>query len=227
MPATRVQTKTAPSAGYATSTAVVMDSNFTAGNMVLVAISYNDDVAGTVSTVVDGTNTYTKITSGASGADTTGELWYSYNISAVTSPTVTVTMSANSHDMAVIVREYSGLTTTNPLDKSSGIATSIGTTHTARPVATTSQNKELVVAMLSYGSNSTFTVGAGFSNLANQNASDIFESVALQDKDATSLDDYSATITAGTSSAGYFIIATFKEVIPGYPKGIYRMQGYQ
>lgn len=205
-----VQTKSGTSVGYAATVSVAMDSGFTAGNTVVIALTYNNDTTGTITGVTDGTNTFIKIADGITGADTQGELWYGYNISAVGSPTVVATNSGASHDMAMIVREYSGLTTTDPLDQTAEQASTSGTTHTSASTSTTTQADELVVAMISFGANTTFSAGTGYGNLAQQNASDIYEAVAMEDKTLSSTQTVSASFGTSSSGGGYVAVVTFK-----------------
>lgn len=214
MAATRVQTKTGKSSGYATTCALTWDGNTTSGSTIIVAVCYNNDYAGNVSTIVDSqSNTYTKINDGAV-ADVNGELWYAYNITGGTTPTITITMT-DGFDVCAIAREYSGLLTTDPLDVSSEGTTSNTTSHTSATTASTNQANELVVAMLAGSYNSTYTLGSGYSNLANINANDLYGSIAIEDKDVTSTGTQSATITTGTAINGYFAVSTFKEATGG------------
>lgn len=213
--ASRTQTKAGASVGYVTSYSITMDSSTTAGNTIVCAVAYNDDTAGTASLSDNKSNTWTKIAGGPSGGDTEGELWYSYNINGGASHQITVTFSANNHDSAIICREYSGLTTSDPLDKSAGSATAVSTSHTSASTAATTQANELVVAAVGVATNATCTAGAGYGNVTSQNASDLFTAVCMEDKDVASTGAQQATITTSASAATYFIVATFKEASSG------------
>ncbi len=125
--------------GAGTTDAIVWNSNTTTGNMVLVSIGI---VGTTVSSITDSqSNTYTKIDgTGTSRA----ELWYAYNITGGTTPTVTATCGAIGANVTMIIREYSGLTTTDPLDKHV-VGTGASTAASSGATAATAQANELVV----------------------------------------------------------------------------------
>lgn len=207
----RVQTLEDNSGTYVTDyTTSAFSSNTTNGNTIICAVVYNNDQSGTASLSDSESNSWSKIAGGDSGGDTEGELWYAYNITGGASHTITVTFSANYHDSAIICREYSGLTTTDPLDKSS-VQVTFGTSHTSAATAVTTQDNELVVAAIGASANVTCTAGTGYGNVADYNGSDLYEAVCIEDKDITSTGAQSATITTSASVAGYFIVATFKE----------------
>jgi hypothetical protein len=218
--ATVVQSKAANAGGYVTTPTIQFNSNTTTGNTIIIAVTYNDDVTGNPTSITDTTsNTYAKIAGGASGGDTTTELWYAYNITGGTTPTLTVNMSnANSHDFSMTLREVSGLTTTDPFDVKAEGATASGTTHTSPSTTTTSQADEFVYACMGLAANATFTAGAGYSNLAQVNGSDIFQASASESKSVSSTGTQSASFTTSATTVGYVIVATFKiAVVPGTP----------
>lgn len=226
--ATRVQTKSANSAGYVTTFNMTFDSSTTSGNTIICAVAYNNDTAGTLSLSDNKGNSYSQVVSG-SQPDTQAQLYYAANITGGASHQMTATMSANSHDIALICREYSGLST-SPLDKSAGGTTAAGTSHTSATTAATTQANELVVAMVGLTGNATCTAGAGFGNVVSQNGSDIFDGACLEDKDISSTGTQQATITTSGSVATYFIIASFKEAsassVNGVGSGVYMLSSH-
>lgn len=208
-----VQLKKANGAGYVTSFNMTFDSNTTSGNTIICGGAYNNDTAGTLSLSDNKGNTFNQIATGSSGGDTQGTLFYAYNITGGASHQITATMSANFHDIAVICREYSGLTTTDPLDKSSGTATALGTSHTSAATAATTQANELVVGFIAASANTTCTAGTNYGNVTSQNGSDLFEGSCMEDRTISSTGAQTATITTSASVVTYFIVATFKEVV--------------
>lgn len=219
-----VQTKAANAGGYVQVPTIQFDSNTTSGNTIIFSITYNDDVAGVVSSITDSqSNTYAKIAGGSSGGDTATELWYAYNITGGTTPTISVTMTvpANYHDFSMTAKEVSGLTTTDPFDVKAEGSTSSGTSHTSATTATTAQANELVNATFGLATNGTFTVGAGYSDLVEVNGSDLYQASASESKRVTSTGTQQATITSSASAVGYFIIATFKEASAGARRRLY------
>lgn len=211
--ATVVQSKAANAGGYVTAPTLQWNSNTTSGNTIIFAITYNDDVTGVVSSITDSqSNTYTKIAGGSSGGDTATELWYAYNITGGTTPTISVTMTvpANSHDFSMNAREMSGFTTTDPFDVKAEGATASGTSHTSATTGTTTQADEYVYGTLGLATNATFTLGSGFSDLSQTNGSDIFQASAAEGKTVSSTGTQQATMTTSAAAVGYFIVATFK-----------------
>jgi hypothetical protein len=214
MAATLLQSRAANTGGYTQNATIQWLSNTTTGSTVLISVTYNDDVAGAISTITDSqTNTYYKIAGGASGGDTTTELWYAYNITGGTTPTITVTTDtpANYHDWTLIIKEVAGLTTTDPLDKSVSNATSSGTTHTSNATATLSQANEFVTATLGLAANSTFTLGGGYSDLLQVNGSDLYQALGGESKNVTATTAVTASFTSSATTVGYIIVATFFE----------------
>jgi hypothetical protein len=212
-----VQTKTGDSGGYVTSTNLSFDSSTTTGNTILVAVAYNSDQLGTPDVTDNKGNTYTKLAGGAGAGDTSGELWCAYNVTGGASHQITIELSANWHDVAIVMREYSGLTTANPFDVKAEGTTASGTSHTSDTTASTSQANELVVGVIAINANSTYTAGGGYGNLSYQDGSDLYESVAMEDKRVTATGTQQATITSSATASGYFIVATFKEAATGTP----------
>lgn len=211
--ATVVQKKSGNSGSYTNTCALTWNSNTTTGNTIIVSITYNDDTAGTISSVTDSqSNTYNLIgTGGSSGGDTHTASYYAYNITGGTTPTVTVTMSTGDHDFSMTMREVSGLTTTDPLDKVAEGTTASGTSHTSATTATTTQANELVYATIGLATTATFTLGSGYSELSETTGSDIYQASASETKRVTSIGTQTATFTSSASAVSYFIIATFKE----------------
>jgi hypothetical protein len=117
---------------------VTLPGPLTAGNLVLVKISWND-ATSTVSTVVDdGSNTYSSVRAAStvqaspqnlpSGSGRSVQMYYAKNITGTTvgstGATVTVTMSGTVKGIQVSVEEYTCVDTTSPLDASGATATS-------------------------------------------------------------------------------------------------------
>lgn len=204
------QSKKVPSVGYASVIDAVMDMDFLPDSLIVVDLVYNNDTTGTITSMVDGVNTYTKITDIDNTGDTQYQRWYAWGIDAVSSPTVSAAVSLNSHDMAMIVREYTGvLATGDPLDKEVETLTASGTTHASGNTATTAEARELIVAGVGLGANATITAG-GLSNVISQNSSDLYESVGAGDKLATSTGAQSASFTSSVATLGAVAVHTFK-----------------
>jgi len=215
MAATRVQTKSGNAGAYTESCAITLDSNTTTGNTIIVIIGVDQSSKDVISVTDSQSNTYTRINTGA-GSSNGAEyfMYYAYNITGGTTPTITVNITAGSfQDIVVLAREYSGLTTTDPLDKNTVTSeSSYLQTHTSGSTTTTAQANELVVmGMVADAKTPTYALGSGHSNLSSQGGFDLYLSVAIQDKDVTSTSAQSGSFSTTSFTKGAVGIATFKE----------------
>lgn len=193
----------------------VAGSNTTTGNM-LVAAVFNESTTDKASAVSDGTNSFVKILSKRIATTGNGwiSLWYAKNITGLTTPTFTATITTPSGTgSGLIVREYSGLDTTAPLDKS----TSLGGTTTAissgATAATTNANELVIGAGASDFGNNTYTVGAGYGNLITTKNADL--DLSMEDKIVAATGAQTATMTLGSASDQAGAVATFIQAAAG------------
>ena len=210
-----VQTKKGDSGGYSNSFNFSMTSDITSGNTLIINVtSGNTD---TFDSVTDScSNTYTA--AGSSANSETGErkstLYYS-KITTGGACTITVTYSAGLFpDTAYIAREYSGLDTSDPLDKTSSAndGANFNQTHDAGTTAATTQNDELVIL---YGGSSgdaspTFAAGTGYGNGTEQKGFDLYTYAFMSDKTVSSTGAQSGNFTSTGFVRGQGGIATFK-----------------
>lgn len=135
--------------------------------------------------------------------------WYAYNITGSATPTLTVNYVAGAIGGAII-REYSGGTTTDPLDKS---ASATGTTATLSSGATAALvgSNDLVIGFGGTGdSGNTYTAGAGYSNATTLKIGTTVD-MGLEDKSLVgSTAAQTATFTVTNISNSACIVATFK-----------------
>ncbi len=198
---TFVQVKAATPQTASASVAVAYPAAQTAGNMNIVAVGWNDTTS-TVNTVTDTRgNTYTLAIGPTTGTGLRQSIYYAKNIAAGTN-TVTVTFSKAAAFVDVRVLEYSGLDTTNPLDKTAG-AVGSGTAASSGAATTTAANE------LIFGAGMTAAVftgaGSGFiSRIITTPDADIAE-----DRTVSATGSYSATATNNTSN-WVMQMATFK-----------------
>lgn len=213
MSATRVQSIESSDTGYGGSFDFSFGSNLTSGNMIYIA-AYHGGAASITSITDTASNTYTRIhDSGGSPPYADGSAFYAYNI---TGGSVTITVNFSDYTFACLVaREYSGLTTTDPLDvKAENLDGSYTTSHPTGTTSTTAQDNELVVGCyvadgLIEGS---FSVSAGSLINLQDEQNGTYGSLCMADKDVTSTGTQTATFSTGaTYSNGWASIATFKE----------------
>ncbi len=133
---------------------------------------------------------------------------YAFNCNAGAT-TVTQT-TTNFADTAAELWEFSGLTTTDPLDKTAGSASN-GTSFTATTAATSFAN-ELVIALLGCDSQSVgFTGDAGYQTIITQiSSAGQFTQEGGQYKTVSSTGTQSVTITLNNAQNGSLAMATFK-----------------
>jgi len=195
---------------YETDLVLTWGGNTQNGDLIVVMVGVVN--TNSVTSITDSqSNTYTKIADGTSDY-VRGEIWYAKDITGGTTPSVTIA-TAESDDVTAIMREYSGMSA-DPLDKSAETLDADWlTSHTSGATATTTQADELVVGGYVGDANSGYTLGSGYSNLATQDGTDLWISVALEDKVVSSTGTQTATITSAEYIKGYMVVATFKETV--------------
>lgn len=205
---TQVQV-TGAGTGSAISVAPVFVSNTATGNLIVVVVSIAS-ATNVVSITDSQSNTYRKAFALTASSETV-ELWYAYNITGGTTPTVTVTIGV-ANPFNVVIAEYSGVANwIDPLDKTATSSGSGGTASTGT-TATTTYNKELVIAALaSFSVNPD--VGSGYSHYFEEHNGSSLDYAAIQDKAVTSTGTQSGTFT-GTTSQWTAGIATFRCDMP-------------
>jgi hypothetical protein len=147
---------TSPTTG--SSLTVTYASAQAAGDLNVVVVGWNN-ATGSVSSITDSKgNTYTLAAGPIAGTSTSMAIYYAKNIVAATAGanTVTVTFSTTMNFPEVSAHEYSGLSTTSPLDQT-GSATSSAVTFNYSAITTTFPN-ELVVFGVQTGSAAASTM---------------------------------------------------------------------
>lgn len=149
---------------FTTSAAIV------AGNLAIIIIALGSNSTPTVSSVSDGTNSYTKAVGLNNGGNTVDcEIWYKENAAAVNSgATVTATLSAGmsggSEGWVIQGYQASGVATASSLDKTATSATN-STTPSVSSGTLTQADEILFGASYNNNSSRTYTEASGFTNL--------------------------------------------------------------
>lgn len=185
--------------------------NTTAGSTIIAAVNINQ-TAERISSIADGTNSLTKITTASGliggGAASYISIWYLYNNTAQTTPTFTFTKSATA-GIEVVLLEYTGLTTTDPLDQ---VARAGGTTVNmdSGNTGTLAQADELVVGIGGddFGAGEVYTAGTGYGHLEQRTAT--AGTIAFEDKVVAATSAVSATFTLGSVTDNATSVLTFK-----------------
>ncbi len=131
----------------------------TAGNLNVVVVGWTDRSSSVISVGDDNNNTYT-LAGTSAGHGLTQAIYYARNIALPnnTTPTVTVTFNQNAGFPDVRILEYSGLSTTAPLDNWTG---SSGNSVSADSEATTTSTSDLILGAGTTGNGFT-GAGTGF-----------------------------------------------------------------
>lgn len=208
-----VQTKSQGN-GYVNSFTMTPTSNITAGSLLLMCVTAGD--ANTVLSLVDSkSQTWTLATSTKDSLAGNRQTWLYYAKNAgAGATTMTWTWGASQFaDASVFFREYSGASTTNPLDQvaANNDAATTPTSHNMGTTAATTYANELVVGCGGYANtdSATSTVGTGYGNFLEQKASDRFTFGIMQDKTVTSTGTQTGTYNTTIGVTGVGLLATF------------------
>lgn len=201
MSAVILQTKTNFLDTAPTSIPVVVAGTTAGALLLVVAESQNGQ---TVSTVSDGTNTFTKIDGATSTSRT--ELWYAYNITGLTAPTVTITFGG-AGNCAAIVREYSGVTKTDPLDKHVIATVTTSSSPSSGASAAITAAGQLVVGYGGLNVNGAWTAGSGYGRLTTSIGG--FHGCAIEDLKAPGATAQTATFTNAQAGSGACGVVSF------------------
>lgn len=188
-----------------------------AGSTAFVAVFAAFSSAQTISSISDGTNSYSSAVTNAYDASTqlVAAIYYKENASAVSSSaTITVTFSGNTiAQPTVITAGYTtGLITSSSLDKTNSGATSAGTAYASGTTGALTQANEIAIGFIGeYNASVTITEGSGFTTLNNPrqgSGANYNANLAYQIVSATTALNYQPSTSANTY--GKALIATFK-----------------
>lgn len=217
MPVTLVQTKSGNAGAYTNVNAQTFASNVSAGSLLVVGVIAGS--ADNVTSISDNRGNAYSLVDTVVPNDRKLWLYYAYN--AVSGPT-TITVNFDAFpDSVIIAREYSGATTSNPLDVSakSTNASNYQQTHSTAASPATNQAAELVVVLggNSGNTNPGYSAGATYGNLVTQNGFDIYTYGMMEDKRVTAAGSQTGTYSTTEFVIGGAILATFREVSTAVP----------
>ena len=186
----------------------------TSGNLLVVAIGnfYNSGLGVSFSVSDNASNSWHQAVF-YSGYGVVA-VYYAYNITGRNSPTVTVTPSGNgAGNFAVEVAEFSGLTSSDPLDQTA-TANSNSSSASVGPTATTTAQTELLIGAFHFQQTySPFTPGpSGFSLVDASQEGGGSEYCVMTWAGVSSTGGYSATCGSGNSGPWDAAIVTFRAV---------------
>lgn len=183
---------------------VTLPSNTTAGNFLMV-VSHGYETPGpcALTSFADNTsNSYVTVaSSGLAGNNNFSEhIGYAANINGGAT-TVTITLGASCTADSMYVVEYSGLSTTAPIEASSAL-TGSGTDTGSGPI-TVADSKIVFGSMFSSVGNTTVTAGAGYVQRAEEEQGDLITVFNIQDQGSganISPGVYASSATIGAST---------------------------
>jgi hypothetical protein len=199
-----VQAKSATPQSPVATVSVTYPLTQTAGNLNIVAVGWNDSTSSVTSISDSRGNPYTLAVGPTTGTSLRQSIYYAKNILGG-SNTVTVTFAQAAAFVDVRVLEYSGLSTTAPLDVTAAAAGS-GSLASSGSATTTSANELIFGAAITGGVING--AGTGFTSRITTPDGDIAE-----DKSVTATGSYSATapVTPYAGSSTWLMqMATFK-----------------
>lgn len=193
---------------FATTCAVSL-TGVTSGNLLILALAYND--ATDVISSVTGTNTFTRVVNTYHGMNGLSVVLYYAQNAASGNETVTTTFSA-SKSANCALHEYSGVVTSGALDKStsgSGTATT-GTDGASTTSVTTTANGELIFSSINQTSGGAPVITAGTGYTLRQNGKIGGSTTnATEDLVQASAGAIIPTFTFGTTDTYNYTVATF------------------
>lgn len=191
----------------------------TNGSLLIYTACYSS--AATISAISDGTNTWNKI---GSQTDSTNsqkvDLWWATN-TATTTLTETPTHSGSLSAYTAVIVEFSGVTTTSPLDVSDATKAFSATSLTANAETATSispTSGDLLVAAFgdTGGIQASITAGTGFT-VADKTLGVSGTGASAVEYETAPGGAVTATLTVGTASHNYTMqVGAFKALAGGF-----------
>lgn len=185
--------------------------NLVAGNLAVVDYSIFNAGLNSMAWSVGASASPTSATEALNGGSAvrTG-IRYSANTSSG-AHTASLTLSA-AQDCTIAVHEYSGITTTSPLDPSPQIGTGTGTSLATASTSTLTQANNLVHATITHdGGNISETAGASFTARQTVTNGNTGMPIMTEDRRVTATTAVTGTATIGASQGWAIAVAVFLE----------------
>jgi len=205
---------TSGDSGSTLASTTYQDQNATTGDLVLV-FSHWDNQSLTATVHDQMGNTYIPIFPATNvSANDRFQVWYAANIIGGARLAVTATYSGQTTSISTVdAMEYSGLTTSSPLDVYAS-ATGTGTAQSTGNMPTTTTGSETIIGLFGYGTAATpYNPGAGYS-FRNYDATTF-----LEDMEVSSTGVYSATTTSTAVTPWVAFGMSFRNELP-FPPGL-------
>lgn len=192
----------------------------TSGNVAIVAITTN---SGASTQTVSDTNgdTFSLALPQFTIGSVVTSIWTAPLGTTNATETFTMTNSNTANNEQCVAMQYSGVSTSTPVDKTATGTYSAVTSLTSGTTATTSQANEMLIGFFACtGMNGgNFTQGSGYTLRVNDG---YLVSLATEDEVVSATGAYQATMTASAAATGAGIIVTLQ---PPAAAGVKRMRG--
>lgn len=190
-----------------TSQAFTLSTPATAGNFLVVAIRVSA-IGRTVTVTNDVAQTATRALVNSNSGEL--NIFYFENVGAAT--TVTVATSGAATSYRVTIHEYSGIATSGALDQIAS-ATNNDASPNSGATAATTQADELVFGAAENGAGRTYTLGAGYSDLAQSPNTAFNALIGAEGKVVAATGAQTATFTINAATTWTCGVATFKGAV--------------
>jgi hypothetical protein len=217
-----LQTKTKAAAATATPTTIAMVTT-TTGSTIVVALAYSDPTANITTSITLSGGSFSRVLNVPMTSQSL-DVWVAQNITGATTPTMSIAFINAPEDLAIMIREYSGLSASS-LDKSVG-TTGTSTTPSSGATATTTQASETIISIAAsgVGTTQTYAAGTGYGNVAKIGASTTID-VGMADKTVSSTGTQTGTMTLGTSANWASVCVTLNNTVVATNVGTLLMMG--
>lgn len=199
-------------------------NSVTSGSLLVLGITLSNTASSFGVTDNKG-NTWVQAETDTSG-ERTSYLYYAKNVA---SGNTVLSLTFSSYpDSAYILREYTGVDITNPLDVSASDNSGVNfvNSHSSGATSVTTYADQVVIGYVGSGGTESpvFVAGAGYGNLTSQQGHDAFTYSAMEDKIVAATAAQTATFTSTGFVRSQTLVATFKDtggaVAPSAPTNL-------
>ena len=178
-----------------------------AGDLNVVVVGWNDTTSSVLSVTDSAGNSYALAAASIKGTALTQSIYYAKNIIGASSNTVTVTFNQAASKPDVRILEYSGVSSSNPLDVATG--TSGNSNIADSGSVTTTAADELIIGANTITSNTTVDAGSPFTpRVITSSDSDVAE-----DRVVNVPGSYDSWAPLNSSGAWVMQVVTFRAVV--------------
>lgn len=212
-----------------TSFTAAFGSNTTTSNalIAMINVSLNPGSANLIKSVSDGTNNFVPIfnSNAVGGSAEYFQTWANFNITGLTTPTITVTTNISVSSLKMSIIEVSGLAKIQPVDyvtvafnkARTGGLLGVDTQNTKKP-----NNFVMMFAQIYSGLTVTYTAGSGFSNVASFGTNLTGGTAGVESRVASVQAPLSSTISHASNTDSGVMLGVFSDTdLPPYNQDVF------